>query len=980
MNTVSQPEAYSFRTSNSGMPVIQGIALVSVRMLPDRFRSIFHYPNFNAVQSKCFNTVYETDDNFVLSSPTASGKTAVLELAVCRVIGAFNLGSFKIVYQAPTKSLCSERRRDWDAKFGPLGLQCAELTGDTDASHLYSVQSASIIITTPEKWDSMTRKWKDHRRLMSMVKLFLVDEVHILKEDRGATLEAVVSRMKSVGSSVRFIALSATIPNSDDIAKWLGRNHIDNDSPAVCEVFGEEFRPVVLQKYVRGYQVNGNDFVFDKALNAKLPDVITQYSQQKPIMVFCFTRASCVETAKFLAGWWSSKGLYHKPWHLSPERINVTDRYLRETVACGASFHHAGLSPEDRFAVEKGYTEGKINVICCTSTLAVGVNLPCHMVIVKNTVAYQSISAGGLKEYSDLEIMQMLGRAGRPQFDDTAVAVIMTRTHREQFYRLMVNGQEALESSLHCNLIDHLNAEIGLGTIVDAMSARRWLASTFLYVRMKRNPGHYQLEGGVPDKTLDDRLDHICNEGISALRECGLVQGVTKVECTEFGYAMARYYLQFDTMKRFLELPPKAKLSELLSAISQAAEFNEVRFRAGEKAVYKALNANGSIKFPIPVSLELPAHKVSLIVQAVLGVVELPSEESKFRVEFAGSKSFIMHQAPRLIRCMIDCQLYLKDSVAARNALILARSVSAQVWDDSPLHMKQLETVGLVTVRKLAAVGIKTIEDIESVEAHLIERALTRSPPYGAQLQSKARAFPRLRVALTMASGAFVKREDYVSARINAEMGFINDKVPDLFNRRPVYVCLLAETSDGKVVHFARTSAKKLGSGENITFDAALVNDNQMIRAYIMCDEIAGTLRYASLKPDIPSAAFPTPKVAEASVHANVRQSSSEIDSAEDFADIDRLQDAKQVAHEPFSKRQRITEVPRTEESWVPTQLDNGKWACNHACKDKNTCKHLCCREGLDRKPKPPKARDIKKIVEPNIDPKQKQLSLSSQK
>lgn len=96
--------------------------------------------------------------------------------------------------------------------------------------------------------------------------------------------------------------------------------------------------------------------------------------------------------------------------------------------------------------MEGGYLTGEINVICCTSTLAVGVNLPCHMVIIKNTVAYQNPAAGGCKEYSDLEIMQMLGRAGRPQFDDSAVAVIMTRLPRVQYYETMVAGQEVLES------------------------------------------------------------------------------------------------------------------------------------------------------------------------------------------------------------------------------------------------------------------------------------------------------------------------------------------------------------------------------------------------------------------------------------------------------------------------------------------------------------------------------------------------------
>ena len=271
-NHTFEPEYISQRQNTTlpkGTPIIRGISLVPCADLPDRFRTILPFRLFNAVQSKCFNTVFRTNDNFVLASPTGSGKTVIFELAICRVIAGFSSDNFKVVYQAPTKSLCAERQKDWQAKFGPLGAHCVEITGDTNQMQMKNVGGASIIVTTPEKWDSMTRKWKDHRKLMKLVRLFLIDEVHIVKENRGATLEAVVSRMKAVAEDIRFIALSATVPNSDDIAEWLGRDSSHQGVPAARETFGEDFRPVKLQKHVAAFPSNGNDYQFDRYLDSK---------------------------------------------------------------------------------------------------------------------------------------------------------------------------------------------------------------------------------------------------------------------------------------------------------------------------------------------------------------------------------------------------------------------------------------------------------------------------------------------------------------------------------------------------------------------------------------------------------------------------------------------------------------------------------------------------------------------------------------
>jgi ATP-dependent DNA helicase HFM1/MER3 len=234
------------------------------------------------------------------------------------------------------------------------------------------------------------------------------------------------------------------------------------------------------------------------------------------------------------------------------------------TISSGVASHHAGLDNGDRHAVETGFLEGQINIICCTSTLAVGVNLPCHLVIVKNTVSWQE---GGCREYSDLEMMQMLGRSGRPQFDDNAIAVILTKKERVHHYEKLVSGTECLESCLHLNLIGHLNAEIGLGTITDVETAIRWLAGTFLFVRLRRNPMHYKLRENANRKDEDEMLLQICERDIKLLRECGLVSTEGKLKSTIFGDAMARYYVKFETMKVLLSLPPKAKMSEIVSSI-----------------------------------------------------------------------------------------------------------------------------------------------------------------------------------------------------------------------------------------------------------------------------------------------------------------------------------------------------------------------------------------------------------------------------
>ena len=128
----------------------------------------------------------------------------------------------KVIYIAPLKALAKERADDWGIRFAKqLGKKVVELTGDFTPD-VEALDAAQVIITTPEKWDGISRNWKT-RAYVRRVGLVVIDEIHLLGQDRGPVLEVIVSRMRYISANldipIRFVGLSTALANAHDIKK-----------------------------------------------------------------------------------------------------------------------------------------------------------------------------------------------------------------------------------------------------------------------------------------------------------------------------------------------------------------------------------------------------------------------------------------------------------------------------------------------------------------------------------------------------------------------------------------------------------------------------------------------------------------------------------------------------------------------------------------------------------------------------------------
>jgi ATP-dependent DNA helicase HFM1/MER3 len=789
---------------SSGAAAAARTLSVRASAVPPEWRRVFSFARFNAVQTACLPQALETDSNLLLVAPTGCGKTVAMELALIRMLAAAPLG--KAVYIAPLRSLCAERHRDWSARFG-RGT-CVALTDDDTLEVGGSIHArlaaCRVILTTAEKWDSVTRSWKHRAALVGQVSLLLIDEVHMLNDERGCALEVVVARMRAIAESthvrvrgwpaatMRTVALSATVPNANDVAQWL------RCPPEATFAFGDEMRGTTLTTHVLGYESKQNGFLFEKSLTGRVHSVVARYAEGKQCLVFCPSRPSTVKVAAQIVledasarcgtgavrtAVLSATAAERSRLRAASAQLTATEPQLARLIAAGAAYHHAGTSARARGIVEGLFRDGALRVLCATSTLAQGINLPAFCVVVCSTQRWRG-SADGYVEMKRAMLMQQIGRAGRPPYETRGTAVIMTQKSTQQQYRRLSGGLETIESQLHRQLAPYLNSEICLsGTIESVLDAIAWLKHSYLFVRLAKNPKHYMLtaaRSSASRTSADSGTAASDGSGTSAadalltavnarvLRDITRLAGAGAIALNadgcglrprELGKIMARYMLHFETCAAFRAVARCSDIQELLAHVTRSADVvAELPVRRSEKKVLKLIGQKlGRFKTSAKeATIRSPAQKAFQLCQAAMGAIDVkrsaslrPDQdrvlERSVRVLSAMTAFFATPESQRAVTD-IDARVLTAShpdapigSSTVVLCLVLRKCLRKRIWDNSLETLRQLDGVGTKTVALLSAAGISSFVRLCAASTAQIERACRRTPPFGANLQRQAR-------------------------------------------------------------------------------------------------------------------------------------------------------------------------------------------------------------------------------------------------
>jgi len=385
-------------------------------------------------------------DSVMVSAPTGSGKTLIADYIIDKELQ----GKRRVIYTAPIKALSNQKFKDFCKEYGEerIGL----ITGDIVIN-----SEAQVLIMTTEVYRNMAII-KD--KMLDDVAYCIMDEIHFINdEERGIVWEESIIFSPD---SVRFLFLSATVPNADEFASWVSKIKKHE-----VEVIKSDFRPVPLDikffdvdlgittldeiKKLSGIPEYGKVF---RNRNKKRrpkrtppPDyskVIKEIGDKLPCIYFVFSRAKTEDYAvrlsnsnDFFNGTEKAevaKVVQEHVKRLSTDVLNLkSTRSLRQSLSKGIGFHHAGILPDLKHIVEKLFASGLIKVLFATETFAVGINMPAKTVCFDSLRKY---TGTGFRYLNSKEFFQISGRAGRRGMDKTGLSVSVIHRPSADFNRI----------------------------------------------------------------------------------------------------------------------------------------------------------------------------------------------------------------------------------------------------------------------------------------------------------------------------------------------------------------------------------------------------------------------------------------------------------------------------------------------------------------------------------------------------------------
>ena len=660
---------------------------------------------FNPVQKLALDSGLLDNMNLVVASPTASGKTIVAELAV---MNNRITGRGKTVYIVPLRALAYEKYEEFKEKYSELGLSIGISTGDLDSTSDY-LERKDLIILTSEKLDSLIR----HRaEWLPQISLVIADETHLLTEpSRGPTLEIVLTLLKE-NLAPQIIALSATISNVDEIAKWLNANYVISD-----------YRPVPLKKGI----FSGGKLILEEKTKEVEADVIsyikTLVKKGKQVLVFLSSRRNTESMAEKVANKLPpiENDLPKKVFNVLQ---NPTQQCKKEyeVLKKGVAFHHAGLLNKQRSLIEKGFREGAIKVICATTTLAAGLNLPAYAVIIKDMKRY----SGGYSQYlPNLEVQQMLGRAGRPKYDQVGIGVLIAKNlgEADELKKRYLHGEiEPITSKLSIEpvLRMHILSLIACDFVYSFDRLIKFFERTFF--------GHtfgasYQLREKVEDILFQ-------------LEEFGFVD-VRSFRATRIGKRVSELYLDPLSAYRLIKAADKASLKAedifWLQAVCYCSELHPLmKVKNKESMDYEDFVVKNEDKFliEVPDSWDFEYNMFLESLKTAFMLKDWIEEKSEEKIlegySIAPGELYIKKTNAEWLFYATKEFAKLKGKRKIAKELRKLEIRMKYGVKEELLDLIRLKGIGRVRARKLYNFGIKRVSDINKYDRLAIEKLIGR--------------------------------------------------------------------------------------------------------------------------------------------------------------------------------------------------------------------------------------------------------------